>query len=97
MRPWLLMLGGLIAWAVHFFTLYIIASIFLTTPLARVLTLIVTVLLLAADGALLWWLLRDISSDAHDDIVRWRRMLAVLAAAIAFVAIVWQAFPAVLA
>ena len=54
MRAWALLLGGLIVWTVHFFTLYTIGSIFLTTPLARLLTILVTAACLIADLLLLF-------------------------------------------
>ena len=97
MRAWAFMLGGLIVWTVHFFSIYIIASIFLTTILARILTLAITVACLAADGALLARALRGVRGRAGDEAARWNVSLAALAAAISLVAVAWQGLPALLA
>ena len=37
MRAWLFILGGLIVWTVHFFGLYVLASVFPDMAIARVL------------------------------------------------------------
>ncbi|MDQ3143860.1 MAG: hypothetical protein M3Q57_03145 [Pseudomonadota bacterium] len=95
MRNWAFMLGGLIVWAVQFFALYIIASVFMTTTLSRVLTAIITIACLAADG----WLLRHAlakRAERADDIARWRATLAALAAALSLIAVAWQGLPALL-
>lgn len=97
MRAFAYMLGGLIVWTVHFFALYIIASIFLTTPLARLLTLAMTLACLAADGWLLARALQRLRSDEADEPGRWNVSLAALAAAISLVAVAWQGLPALLA
>lgn len=94
MRVWLLLLGGVLVWAADFFLLYTIASVFLTTPFARLLTVIVTVAALAADA----WLLatnwrRSRQCDGYD---AWLSMMGSLTAAISAVAVAWQGFPAVL-
>ena len=96
MRAWAFMLGGMIVWAVHFFALYIVASVFLTTPLARVLTLLVTLACLAADGALLWLALKA-RRETADSPARWAITLAALLAALSIVAVFWQGLPALLA
>lgn len=95
MRAWALLLGGLLVWAAHFFTLYAIASIYLTSTLSRVLTLVATAVFLTADAGLLWWALRDLRRQA-DEFSRWLRLLAALIAAISLVAILWQGMPALL-
>lgn len=96
MRSWVFLLGGVLVWAADFFLLYMIASIFLTTPLARLLAMLVTLAALAADAFLLWlaWT-RHRSAKADYD--RWFASLALLTAAISAVAVLWQGFPAVLA
>ncbi len=96
MRAWALLLGGLIVWTVHFFTLYAIASVFLTTMLARLLAGAATLACLAADAMLLASAIRAARSSDMDEFERWLRMLAALIAAISFVAVLWQGFPVLL-
>jgi hypothetical protein len=91
------MLGGLIVWTVHFFSLYIIASIFLTTTPARILALAMTLACLGADGWLLSRALGKLRGDGADEAGRWNVSLAALAAAISLVAVAWQGLPALLA
>ena len=95
MRAWAFMLGGMLVWAAHFFTLYAIASLFLTTSLARALTLIVTLVCLAAGALVLASALRA-RRRAHDTAARWRYGLAALFASLALIAIAWQGLPAML-
>lgn len=92
MREWLFLLGGLIGWAVHFFALYIVASVFLTTPLARLLALLITLACLAGQGALLVALLRRDTGTQG----RWLRAVALSGIGLSSVAIVWQGLPALL-
>jgi hypothetical protein len=93
MARWTFLLGGMIVWTVHFFVLYTISSIFLTTPLARALTIVVSLGCLAADG----WLFRRALAAPHiDDVDGWSRRIALLAVGISALAVFWQAFPAVL-
>lgn len=94
MRAWAFMLGGMIVWTVHFFSLYIVASIFLTTPLSRMLTGLITLTCFAANGALL---ARALRSPNGDEANRWINSLAALTAAISLVAVAWQGLPALLA
>jgi len=92
-RGWTFLLGGLIIWAVHFFALYIVASVFLTTPLARMLTLLISLVCLVA-GVLL--LVRVWCSDGSTAMNEWTRGVALLGAMISIVAVLWQALPALL-
>lgn len=96
MRPWAILLGGMLVWTVHFFTLYGIGSIFLTTTLARVLVAIVTVACLAAAAWLLRGALRA-GREESDDFTAWKHRITALIAGIALIAILWQGFPALLA
>ena len=96
MRAWVLFLGGLIVWTVHFFSIYSIASIFLTSTTSRVLTLALTAVCLAADAGLLWWAVRDVRRGGLDDFSCWLRRLAALVAAGSFIAVLWQGLPALL-
>ena len=97
MRVWAFMLGGMIVWTVHFFALYIVASIFLTTPLSRILTGLITLACLAADGVLLAWAARLLRGGGSDQFGRWQLRLAALMAAVSLVAVFWQGLPALLA
>lgn len=87
-----MLLGGLAVWAVHFFALYIVASIFLTTPVARTLTLLISLACLGADGLLFAWVIR--ADPSRTD--RWIRTMAPHAIALSTLAIFWQALPAIL-
>jgi hypothetical protein len=91
-RSWGFLLGGLIVWTVHFFALYGIASIFLTTPLARLLTLAISLACLAANALLFRWV---VGADATQ-IDPWVRTIALYAAGVSTLAILWQALPALL-
>jgi hypothetical protein len=93
-RGWAFLLSGLIVWTVHFFALYAIASIFLTTPLARALTILVTLLCLGGGG---WLLLRTLRSAIPTPTDAWMRTVALLGLGLSGIAIVWQAMPALLA
>ena len=95
MAIWAFFLGGLLVWAAHFFTLYTISSVFLTTPLARVLVGIATLLAVAANAFLLLLAKRRVAGRA-DVLDGWVAGLAVLMAALSLVAVLWQAFPALL-
>lgn len=92
-RGWSLLLGGLIVWSVHFFALYAIASILLTTVPARLATLGVTLLCLGADLILFRQARRSSPADRTE---RWMRGVALSGLAISAVAIIWQAMPALL-
>lgn len=92
MRGWAFMLGGVLVWAADFFLLYGIASIFLTTPTARVLALLVSAVALAADGWLLWTSWAQLGS-VDDPYRRWMARLALFTAAISTVGVIWLAFP----
>lgn len=97
MRAWTLLLAGLIVWTAHFFTLYAIASIFLTTPPARLLAGAATVVCLAVDALLLISVLRALRGAGLDAFERWMRVLAGMGASISLVAVLWQGLPALLA
>ena len=93
MRIWALLLGGLIVWAADFFLLYGIASIFLDTPIARILAVVVTLAALGADSWLIVLNWKRYSAPA-DDYERWLAWIGFLGAAISAVAVLWQGFPA---
>lgn len=95
MRTWLLLLGGLLVWAAHFFLLYAIASVFPGTSTARILTLVVTAPALGANAALIW-IAANRLFDRQDPLGQWIAAFAATAAGLSFVAVVWQALPALL-
>ena len=92
-RGWAFLLGGLIVWAIHFFVLYAIASIFLTTMSARLLTLGATLLCLGAAALLVRDALRFSPADRAET---WMRSVALCGLGISVVAVFWQALPALL-
>lgn len=91
MREWRFLLGGLIIWTVHFFALYIVASVFLTTPLARLLTVLITLACLAGE-AVLFARARK-SAQTREP---WLRTVALSSIGLSAVAITWQGLPALL-
>ena len=95
MRAWAFMLGGLLVWAGHFFTVYIAASLFHTSPAARLITAAATLAGLAAAAAIghAGWRGRRTEGD---EATLWIPLIAALASAAAFVAILWQGLPALL-
>ena len=94
MRAWALLLGGLLVWAADFLLLYGIASILLTTPVARILVGAVTLVALAADA---WLLLQSRArlQAAEDELQTWTARTAGFAVAISALAILWQGLPAI--
>ena len=94
MRAWLILLGGLIIWAVHFFSLYILASVFGSTMTARVGTALITTACLAANGAILALILRD--GRLVDGLDRWIGSGGAVGAGLSLVAVVWQGLPALI-
>jgi hypothetical protein len=93
MRTWVLLLGGLTIWAVHFFALYAIASLLPGQPQARWWALAATVPALLACALILRRLLTNGGTDPLD---RWAGYLATLGAATALLAILWQVAPVLL-
>jgi hypothetical protein len=96
MPKWLLALGGLLVWTAHFFGLYLIASIWLTTPTARVVAGVFTVACLAVDGWLLWRTAPARREGGVDVFDRWLLVLAFLGAALSALAVLWQGLPALI-
>ena len=96
MPTWLLSLGGLLVWAAHFFGLYLIASIWLTTSTARVVALVFTVACLAADGWIFWRIAQARRAKGLDPLERWLLVLAVLGAALSALSVLWQGLPALI-
>lgn len=93
MRSWLYLLGGLIVWTIHFFALWMISSVILSVPIARIVVAAVTIACLAADAALLVVLTRKRTGD---DLERWIRSLGLMGVCLSLVAVTWQGLPALL-
>jgi hypothetical protein len=87
MRSWLILLGGLIVWSVHFFGIYGIGEF---AP-SRGLVLALTALCIAADLGLLH---RSRRLPADEPFLRWRRSVAIGGALLSLVAVGWQGLPA---
>lgn len=96
MRKWALLLGGLLIWTAHFFLLYGFASVFPGTDLAKVLSLIATVPALAANALLIWGAAAG-TLVRQDELDRWVLDIAAVGAGLSFVAVLWQALPALMA
>jgi hypothetical protein len=88
MSSWLMLTGGLLVWAAHFFGVYAIVSIFPSSTTSYWLAAIWTLPCLAADIWLLLylWRLRRAGSD-------WTCFIGLTAASFSIVAILWQALP----
>ena len=95
MRRWSLLLGGLLVWAAHFFTLYAIASIFPGTQTARILAIAVTGLALAASIAIISSALAARRRD-EDALDAWIADVGLVGGALSFVSVLWQGAPAVM-
>lgn len=96
MQFWRHLLAGLILWTVHFFAIYIIASLWPGTLFARILVLIATILLLAVVAWRSMLVLRKLRA-VPDDLTRWSHGLALLGFALAGAAILYQGLPSLLA
>ena len=96
MRAWVLLLGGLLDWALHFFLVYGIASVFPGTTLARMLTIAATLLCLGVALFVLRSSSRGWRGADKDDLSRWMWGVSAGGAGLAAVAIVFQGLPALL-
>jgi len=96
MPIWLLSLGGLLVWTAHFFGLYLIASIWLTTVTAGVVAGAFTMACLAADAWILWHTAPVRQGSDVDVVDRWLLALAFLGAALSAIAVLWQGLPALI-
>lgn len=86
MKTWLILLGGLLVWTVHFFGLYAVAEI---AP-SRWLTVALTIPCLLAD---LWLLIRAGRMKESNGFAAWRRSIARGGIGLSLVAVCWQALP----
>ena len=97
MRAWLLLLGGMLVWTLHFFSLYALGSVFGTTPLARIGAIVATIACLAADAWILWLCRRTARSNDVSTVTGWPARLGAPVAVLSLVAVAWQGLPALLA
>ena len=89
-RKWMLLLGGLVVWAVHFFLLYAFASIFPGSQTARWLAAAATVLGVAANGLIFRAAVTSRKQAVADDLDDWVRQVARLGCLLSVTAILWQ-------
>jgi hypothetical protein len=95
-RTWTFLLAGLLVWTVHFFGIYTIASIWLTSTTSRALTLVLTLLCLGANGWLLRRALPALRASRSDEVDHWVALVATLGIALSLLAVLWQGLPAIL-
>lgn len=93
MRTWLFLLSGLLVWTAHFFGVYIAASLFPGTSLARWLTLALTLLALVMLAVLGRGALQARGCDPMSD---WVATLALGGIVLSGVAVLYQGAPALL-
>lgn len=94
MRAWALLLAGLLVWAAHFFVLYAIASVLPGQAGATWAVIAATAVAVAAISLILR---RTRAGHGEPDAMdRWVAYIARLGAALALIAVLWQAFPALL-
>ena len=96
MRAWLLLLGGMVVWTVHFFTLYGLGSVFESTMPARVGTALITFACLGADAWLLRLCVRTARSHGVETVVGWPARLGAPLVLLSLVSVAWQGLPALL-
>ncbi|WP_106639086.1 hypothetical protein [Allosphingosinicella vermicomposti] len=89
MRSWIILLGGLALWAVHFFGLYFTGSIFLSSGTARSIAGLFTLACAAATLLLMAWINRQ--SEAV--LAGWVSPAGRAGAVLALIAIIWQGLP----
>lgn len=94
MMKWLLLLGGLLVWAAHFFLLYAIASIFPGQSIARTLSITVTGIALVADALIIWHAVARGGRDSG--LEKWTWQVALAGGLLSFIAVLWQGIPALI-
>lgn len=91
MKSWLILTGGLIVWAIHFFGLYGIGEFLAAaapgTPVL-VAAAVLTLACIAANGWLIFYCRRLRETDAFS---AWRRSIGTGAAAFSMAGVIWQA------
>lgn len=88
MRTWLILTGGLIVWAVHFFGMYIIASVLPSSRASYWFSAAWTLPCIIVAVWLLVYLRRLQRSEAD-----WRYRVGMAGAAFSLVAVLWQTLP----
>lgn len=91
MRAWLFLLSGLLVWTAHFFGVYITASLFPGTSLAKWITAALTLVALIALGVLST---RALPLSRRGGLSSWMGTLALAAVALSAVAVLYQGLPA---
>ena len=97
MRQWSYLLGGLLIWTADFFGLYIVASLFPGTVLARWLTGLLTLIALGLLAALLRQVMLRLQVPRDDPFSAWLDRLTLLGGVLSAVAILYQSLPALVA
>jgi membrane protein implicated in regulation of membrane protease activity len=97
MRAWLLLLSGLLIWTAHFFGIYIAASLFPGTSLAKWLTGLLTFVALGLLAAVLYLVKRRLEGRENDDQSLWGDRLTLLGGGLSAIAILYQGMPALTA
>lgn len=95
MREWTILLGGLVIWAAHFFTLYAIASILPGKGEARLLVLVATLAALALDALVLRMALSALRRSSCGEADPLMARAGAAGALLSLVAVAWQALPAI--
>lgn len=93
MKSWLIMMGGLILWALHFFLLYLLAEFGGSGSGVR---LAASLLTLAILGAAAWLFVAVSRESPGDPFAWWRQRAAMLGLAFGGVGIVLQFLPVLL-
>lgn len=93
MKSWLIMMGGLILWAVHFFLLYLLAEF---GGSGSGLRLVASLCTLAILGGAIWMFVAVSREALGDPFARWRRRAAMLALTFGGLGIVLQYLPVLL-
>ena len=86
----MLLLGGLLVWALHFFLLYAFASIFPGSDTARWLTAGATALGLVANGAIVRTAMSSRKQSPGDEIDHWTWQVVLPGCVLSFAAVLWQ-------
>jgi len=93
MKSWLIMMGGLILWAVHVFLLYLLAEFGGSGSGIRLAASFFTLGIL---GGVIWMFIAVSRGAPGDAFAGWRRRAAMLALAFGGVGIVFQYLPILL-
>lgn len=89
-QTWILLLGGLVVWAAHFFLLYAFGSIFPASDIARWLTVAATLAGLMANLTIIRMARADRGRDSGQDVASFAAHIAVPECLVSITAILWQ-------